>query len=64
MQSGDPMQPQFEQLRGHLLRAAGALADDARSVQDALAITRNVAALVLAQVDLLSYSPTLSERGT
>lgn len=62
MPESDPVQWQREQLRAHLLRAAGALGDEMHTTQDALAITRNVVVQVLTQVDLLFSSPALALR--
>jgi hypothetical protein len=48
------------QLRAHLLRAAEALADERYADAEALALTRNAAAAVLAAVDAVASSPLLA----
>ena len=48
------------QLREHLLRAADALADERYADAEALALTRNAAAAVLAAVDTTESSPLLA----
>ena len=47
-------------LRAQLLRAADALADERYADTDALALTRNTAAAVLAAVDTVAASPVLA----
>ena len=48
------------QLRDQLLRAAAALADPQWADADALALTRNTVAAVLAMVDTVETSPMLA----
>ena len=60
MQSFDTSSELRQRLASHLLRAYQALSDERLNVADALAITRNVATSVTAEVDIVADSPSFS----
>jgi hypothetical protein len=59
MQQPDPSIDLRLRLVERLTQAARALADEGTSCRDALAVTRNIAAAVLAEVEIMGESPAL-----
>ena len=57
MESGPPVIALRRRLLEQLAQAQRALADERQGTEDALAVARNVAAAVLADIDMMGSSP-------